>query len=106
MGCRLQGIHVLMLDNGGIVQIHAKRVSEPTKALLDVVGRFSGFVEWHASPNAQRMGRIPFDIFWGCVGTNSLDRSSKELGCFASREVEMFALFSFVHGKGQIVRLL
>jgi hypothetical protein len=34
-----------MLDNGGIAQIHAKRVSEPTKVLLDVVGRFSGFVE-------------------------------------------------------------
>ncbi len=52
------------------------------------------------------MGQIPFDILWGCVGTNSLDRSSKELGYFASREVDMFALLSFVHGKGQIVRLL
>jgi hypothetical protein len=45
LGRRLQGIHVLMLDNGGITQIHAKRVSEPTKALLDVVGGFAGFVE-------------------------------------------------------------
>ncbi len=45
LGRRLQGIHVLMLDNRGIMQIHAKRVSEPTKALPDVAGGFSGFVE-------------------------------------------------------------
>ena len=54
----------------------------------------------------QRMGRIPFNILWGCVGMNLLHGSPKELSYLASREVEMLAFFSFLHGKGHIIWLL
>jgi hypothetical protein len=78
---------VLVLDDARITQVHPKGIAHPTKAFLDVIGRFSSLVKKNTSPDSQQVGGISLLLLFGYIRMHGSHRGPEENGNPGARDV-------------------